>query len=262
MTGTTLPARRRRMPGESLERLADIAARQGLTLLTQQWYTLRYGYLFRCMRGHTFTRIGMVAMRGTERAAVAHDGRLLGETHAGIGEDYLWECTEGHRWRARGEKVVEGGWCAVCASRRHGEQQRDPEGLERLKEAAGLRGGECLAQSYSGQERKYRFRCVKGHEWEAYGHLVLRGSRRMQCSNQAKRRTIEQMQEVARERGGRCLSDTYVNNRTRLLWECSQGHVWSAAPDNVINRGAWCPDCFRLRITKRPHLRRRYGHEG
>jgi hypothetical protein len=197
-----------------------------------------------------------------QRSAAAHGGRLLADAYVGIGENYAWECREGHRWRARGNRVIEGSWCAVCAARRHGEQQRDPAGLKRLKEVASSRGGECLSQSYLGRERKYQFRCARGHEWDAHGHLVLRGSWCMECANQAKRLTIDQMHDVARERGGRCLSETYVNSKTLLDWECHVGHVWSATPDNVIHRGAWCPNCFRLKITKKPHLRRRYDHEG
>ncbi|WP_134170909.1 hypothetical protein [Paraburkholderia caballeronis] len=65
--------------------------------------------------------------------------------------------------------------------------------------------------------------------------------------------TIEKMQAVAAERGGRCLSVQYVNSITALEWECAHGHRWSAIPGSVV-RGSWCGTCARkkprrLRIT-------------
>ena len=56
------------------------------------------------------------------------------------------------------------------------------------------------------------------------------------------RRTIDEMQNLAKSRGGKCLSKKYVNARTKLLWECKEGHRWSAVPDSV-KRGTWCPKC-------------------
>jgi len=54
--------------------------------------------------------------------------------------------------------------------------------------------------------------------------------------------TIKDMQEIAKKRGGKCLSDVYVNSQTHLLWECSKGHQWEAVPYSIKN-GHWCPKC-------------------
>ena len=43
--------------------------------------------------------------------------------------------------------------------------------------------------------------------------------------------TIEEMHEIARSRGGTCLSETYVSSKLR--WRCAQGHEWEATPNNV-----------------------------
>ncbi len=60
-----------------------------------------------------------------------------------------------------------------------------------------------------------------------------------------KKLTIEEMRSIAEERGGKCLSDTYVNAHTSLLWECTKGHQWEARPNN-IKSGTWCPYCARM----------------
>ncbi len=61
-----------------------------------------------------------------------------------------------------------------------------------------------------------------------------------------RRLSIEEMQRIAAERGGRCLSETYVNTGTPLEWECAEGHRWTANANN-IKRGSWCPVCARPR---------------
>ena len=53
-------------------------------------------------------------------------------------------------------------------------------------------------------------------------------------------RALNRMQEMALSRGGKCLSKTYIDSHTKLLWECSEGHRWDAQPAN-IQQGSWCP---------------------
>ncbi|NNN04523.1 MAG: zinc-ribbon domain-containing protein [Elusimicrobia bacterium] len=51
------------------------------------------------------------------------------------------------------------------------------------------------------------------------------------------------MREIARARGGRCLSRKYINSKTKLWWQCGVGHKkWAARPAN-IKVGSWCPEC-------------------
>ncbi|WP_423382436.1 hypothetical protein [Burkholderia sp. LMG 32019] len=198
---------------------------------------------------------------GLERlrtAAAAHGGKCLTDQYGGIGETYLWECANGHRWQARGTNIVAGGWCRACFARRNGDSRLIPERMNDIQAKARSYGGECLDETYHGSNAKYRFRCARGHEWTTWGHLVLGGKWCRRCANIAKSRTIEDMQAIAAERGGRCLSTEYHGNRIKLTWQCSLGHVWDSMPNTVINRGAWCPNCFRLRITRNPALRRRY----
>jgi len=64
--------------------------------------------------------------------------------------------------------------------------------------------------------------------------------------------TIEQMQALARERKGVCLSTAvYVNGKTKLRWRCSESHEWEAAPGN-IKKGHWCPECRRVAQRRAP----------
>lgn len=54
--------------------------------------------------------------------------------------------------------------------------------------------------------------------------------------------SIQLQQERAAARGGKCISDIYINSRTKLTWQCEFGHIWDAKP-NKIQCGRWCPHC-------------------
>jgi hypothetical protein len=50
------------------------------------------------------------------------------------------------------------------------------------------------------------------------------------------------MRQVAADRGGVCLSETYNGIGDRLLWRYARGHEWVTVANNV-RRGYWCPLC-------------------
>jgi hypothetical protein len=56
--------------------------------------------------------------------------------------------------------------------------------------------------------------------------------------------TIADMQELAKRKNGKCLSPTFINYTTKLLWECASGHRWETKPHN-IKFGSWCPVCAK-----------------
>ncbi len=54
--------------------------------------------------------------------------------------------------------------------------------------------------------------------------------------------TIRDMQELARSRGGQCLSTKFVDIKTKLKWKCTFEHEWEATP-RLLKAGHWCPEC-------------------
>ena len=55
---------------------------------------------------------------------------------------------------------------------------------------------------------------------------------------------ISDMQGAAEFRGGKCLSkETGATPYKKLLWQCSEGHTFSATPYTVLKGGHWCPFC-------------------
>lgn len=59
-----------------------------------------------------------------------------------------------------------------------------------------------------------------------------------------KKKKIEDMKTIAEGRSGKSLSERYLNNKTKLKWQCDKGHVWDAE-HKEIKKGQWCPICSR-----------------
>ena len=107
-----------------------------------------------------------------------------------------------------------------------------------------------------GSNKRLNWKCKTcGHPWTTTPNKRTKENA-TGCPECAKKKmggtknTIEQMREIAKSRGGRCLSENYVSTHSKLLWQCSEGHTpWEATPAHVKN-GTWCPECYQLRRSK------------
>ncbi len=55
--------------------------------------------------------------------------------------------------------------------------------------------------------------------------------------------TITSINEILKERKGKCLSTRFINSTMKMDWQCEKGHEWKAIYANVINNKSWCPYC-------------------
>jgi hypothetical protein len=169
-------------------------------------------------------------------AARERNGRLISKHFKGYHRRHTWECEQGHQWKSSPNPILyQGTWCPKCG----GNARRT---IEEMREVALSRGGDCLSKEYHGAHKKLLWQCSKGHSWSASPTSVVSGSWCPECAG-SKPNTLLQMQELARERGGSCLSSVYVNSKIKLRWRCSKKHEWEAIPLNVKNKGSWCPTC-------------------
>jgi len=98
---------------------------------------------------------------------------------------------------------------------------------------------------YLNVDTKLRWKCAKDHEWDAPPYSIKAGFLCPYCAGNA-RLTIEQMQKLAKTRGGKCLSKKYINSVTKLTWQCAEEHKWKAVPASVVS-GRWCAICIGSR---------------
>lgn len=120
--------------------------------------------------------------------------------------------------------------------------------LQNCIDLAATRGGECLSTEYKNNKQWLSWRCDANHEWEASYSSVHNGHWCRQCYNNGLKNTLVDAQELASKKDGKCLSETYENNKDYLLWECHLQHCWKATYTN-ISQGSWCPDCSHNKMN-------------
>ena len=131
-----------------------------------------------------------------------------------------------------------------------------PNKLGELQAIALERGGKLISEKYLGIFEHLEWECVKGHRFRAVPNNVKNsGSWCSKCLGRG--RNIQDMNAVAVARGGKCLSEEYINSVTPLLWECQESHQWNARPNNVFF-GTWCPICAK---KNRPLSRRKASEQ-
>jgi len=52
---------------------------------------------------------------------------------------------------------------------------------------------------------------------------------------------LKDVQELAKSRGGQCLSTEFIDIKSKLKWKCGRGHEFEATP-RLILAGHWCPE--------------------
>ncbi|PKP58873.1 MAG: hypothetical protein CVT88_06570 [Candidatus Altiarchaeales archaeon HGW-Altiarchaeales-1] len=91
--------------------------------------------------------------------------------------------------------------------------------IEDMQKLAESKRGKCLSTEYVNALTKLKWMCKEGHTWEAIPKCIKSGHWCPYCAGNAKL-TIEDMQELAKNNGGKCLSTEYINTRTKLKWQC------------------------------------------
>lgn len=252
-------------PTEKAE-LETLAARSAFRILEDNWdidSSQKRRLTLICASGHMFRHTTKQIKRGRRCPVCAEaetitiqDARALAEAHGGLclstvyvnsQAGLTWLCSEGHVWTASYSTVKIGHWCRKCRMKQMGKDKRKYT-IEDMRALALARGGQCLSTEYETVQDELAWRCANGHEWLAVASSVIgeNGTWCQECSNKQRgvdqRDTIENMQEIAKKRDGKCLSTEYVTGRDNLDWECAKGHKWPATPNN-IKRGKWCPHC-------------------
>jgi hypothetical protein len=131
--------------------------------------------------------------------------------------------------------------------------------IKELHQAAKDRGGECLGTEYLGVDRKYRFRCAKGHEWDAtFRKVALKGTWCARCAGLRvdKEGRYMEAKQTAQNFGGDLLSTEYRNADAPLRWKCAAGHEWETSYDCIVKRGHWCAMCSGKKVDPVTQMQR------
>ncbi|MBK7887147.1 MAG: hypothetical protein IPJ86_07560 [Bacteroidetes bacterium] len=173
--------------------------------------------------------------------AALHGGKCLSKVYIDKYSPLSWMCKRGHNWDASYNTVYRGSWCKQC-------MKFEVQGhyLQEIKDIAISKKGVCLSDKYINKSTHLLFRCENGHEWLAKPNNIKSGWWCAHCSGNAKL-NIDIFKKFAKTKGGKCLSNSYVNVKTKLLWQCNKGHQWKAPGNLVRICNTWCPFCAKNR---------------
>ncbi|MFJ7831850.1 zinc-ribbon domain-containing protein [Peribacillus sp. NPDC097284] len=178
------------------------------------------------------------------KIAEANGGKCLSSEFKSSLKHLTWQCAEGHVWNTTFSIIKGGGWCPDCSG-------NVLKTIEEAKQLAISKGGECLSLEYLGVFKKLTWKCGCGHIWDTSYHQVDRGSWCPECAkvsraNFFRKYSIEDMQLLAAEKNGECLSRVYESYNKKLLWKCENGHRFEKSLSN-FKKGQWCPTCKKVK---------------
>jgi hypothetical protein len=203
---------------------------KGHTWEADYWIVQQGGWCVQCSEKKR-KRWTLEAFREIARS---HKGKCLSTIYVDTGSRLKFQCEAGHIWETSSKVILRGHWCQECAgSKKHS--------LDFFQKIAESKGGRCLSVTYKNNHSPLKFECSEGHIWETSARSVMN----CWCPACAGRQalTLEICREVARSRGGKCLSQEYVDVETPMKWQCVKGHEWTAHVNSVKNLNSWCPVC-------------------
>jgi hypothetical protein len=172
--------------------------------------------------------------------AASKGGECLSETYVNNNTKVKFKCAKGHVWETGPGQIRAGRWCKRCASVKANEWKKDK--LETFVKIIEAKGGKCLTTEYiNSQVTRLVIECGKGHQWATWPGHVKKGLWCRKCNGSAKH-SLSDVIRLAESRGGKCLSENYKNDMSNITWQCNEGHIWDATPNN-IKHGRWCPTC-------------------
>jgi hypothetical protein len=240
----------------TIARFYTLVTRRGGVVRSPRYVNGRTKLRLRCREGHEWEAMPASILRGTwcptcanperqagrkrrvlirlRNIATKRGGRVLSPDFAGSKLRLRFRCARGHTWAALPASIERGAWCPAC---------KEGELLALMRSIAERWGGACLSKRCRNGKAVLRWQCLQGHRWSAKAELVKIGIWCAKCRLPSPG-DLGRMRRIAHERGGACLSRTYVNSATKLRWRCHEGHEWDADAAAIV-QGSWCRTCER-----------------
>lgn len=164
-----------------------------------------------------------------------------------------WVCNKGHEWQAvissRNSNVT---GCPYC----YGRYASKTNNLAMLypfllvEWDAELNKGLNPSDFTPHVNKKVWWRCQKRHSYEAtiYNRTKNQSGCPICARNNSRKYSIVYFQEFAIKRGGKCLSDEYLNGKTKITMICKIGHQWKSRADDIIYEQRWCSLCSKISV--------------
>lgn len=167
-----------------------------------------------------------------KKVAKARGWECLMDKYTNNKEYVDWKCGKGHIFSARVDIVLRGGnECPFCLKEKKLKECRDFANSHKVK---------LLSTEYINNKTKMIWQCEYGHKFER-GFANFKKSQVCPVCNSPP--DLKKCKKLAESKGGKCLSKEYVNNKEKLIWQCSEGHIFNMSYSSVKTLGHWCPEC-------------------
>lgn len=250
--------------GRTIADLQQLANQHGGRCLSPTFLGTKKKHLWECAEGHRWEAIPQnieslgrwcptcgrdksdrnrrkYTVEDMQKLAQSREGACLSTEFKSVVKKLTWQCAKGHTWETTPHKIRLGSWCPICAVISRAEK-RKTHTIEAIEVFAVNKGGRCLSQVFVNVKQNLLWECAEGHQWQANTDNVVNGGKWCPVCAGRREKPLEDMQKLAAQRGGKCLSTSYESVNKKLLWECQEGHQWKTIP-SVILRGGWCPNC-------------------
>ena len=123
-----------------------------------------------------------------------YGGKCLSAKYINANTKLKWQCKKEHVWESTSSSVRQGHWCLECS----GSKKKNIYDMQHL---AKMRGGKCLSTEYVNNKTKLKWKCNKGHIWEAVPSSVATRTWCPVCGNnkshESNKLTIKEIPQVA-----------------------------------------------------------------
>jgi hypothetical protein len=125
---------------KKLKKIKDLAISKGGKCLSKRYINVSTRLRFKCKNGHEWeTSPASIksgswcpycagTVKGTieemQRIATSREGKCISSEYINNQTHLMWECNEGHRWKATPSNIKRGKWCPKCSAKRAWEKRR------------------------------------------------------------------------------------------------------------------------------------------
>ena len=248
--------------GGSLARIQKFAKSKGGRCLSEIYINQKSKLNFICKNKHTWTASAGSISTGkwcpycngkniwggglvrVQKIAKSKGGKCLSKTYRNPTEKLSFVCKNKHKFFLSSDKIVfRNQWCIFCAG---SKPWGDP--LKAIQKICKNKGGKCISKKYVNNSSALEIECKQKHRWKSNLTKLKQDFWCPYCAgNKVWGGGLERLQKVAKSKGGKCLSTSYVNTRTKLEYECKNKHTWKAVAQPILE-GGWCPYCAGKKI--------------
>jgi queuine/archaeosine tRNA-ribosyltransferase len=125
----------------TIQQIHALAESRGGKCLSDIYVSMRSKLMWQCARDHKWEATPSRIKRGhwcpkchgnlrltleeMKEVAASRGGLCLSEQYVNSSTHLLWQCREGHQWKAVPNSVKRGSWCPVCSHERRGRRRHE-----------------------------------------------------------------------------------------------------------------------------------------